>query len=120
MSYRTAPIMQGSWISGVCADIAERAALPVWVPRAGFVVFGMMHWLLAAILYFALARILRPRTRDAQRSPFTAPTSPPPPYGFGPLQDRYRNLDARLSTLEAATVRNEEELRRAFRDLERR
>jgi phage shock protein PspC (stress-responsive transcriptional regulator) len=65
MSYRSVPIMQGSWISGVCADIAERAAVPVWLPRAAFVLFGIIHWLLAAILYFALARILRPRTRDA-------------------------------------------------------
>jgi phage shock protein PspC (stress-responsive transcriptional regulator) len=116
MSYRSAPMMQGSWISGVCADIAERAAVPVWLPRAAFVLFGVMHWLLAAILYFALARIVRPRTREALRERFAPP---PPSYGVGPLQQRFRSLDERLSNLEAATVRNEAALRRAFRDLER-
>jgi len=116
MSYRSAPIMQGSWISGVCADIAERAAVPVWLPRAAFVVFGIIHWLLAAILYFALARIMRPRTRSEVRDRFAPP---PPSYGVGPLQQRFRSLDERLSNLEAATVRNETELRRAFWELER-
>jgi phage shock protein PspC (stress-responsive transcriptional regulator) len=115
MSYRTEPVMRDAWISGVCADIAARAAVPVWLPRAAFVLFGMLHWLLAAILYVALARIMRPRMMACR-----ARYAPPPPsYGFGSAQERFRNLDERLSNLEAATVRNESELRRAFRDLER-
>ncbi len=116
MSTRSAPIMQGSWISGVCADIAERAAVPVWLPRVAFVLFGVMHWLLAAILYFALSRILHPRMRAGLRERWAPP---PPSIGMGPLQQRFRTLDERLCNLEAATVRNEAELRRAFRDLER-
>ncbi len=120
MFYRSAPIMPDRWVSGVCADIAARAAVPVWLPRAAFVIFGIMHWLLAAILYFALCRILHPRVVARVRERFTAPPPPPPPgYGFATAQERFRNLDERLSNLEAATVRSESELRRAFRDLER-
>jgi phage shock protein PspC (stress-responsive transcriptional regulator) len=111
--------MQDRWISGVCADIAARAAVPVWLPRAAFVIFGIMHWLLAAILYFALSRILHPHMAGRVRERFTSPPPPPPGYGFATAQERFRSLDERLANLEAATVRNESELRRAFRDLER-
>jgi len=119
MSYRSASIMQDRWICGVCADIAARAAVPVWLPRAAFVIFGLMHWLLAAILYFALSRILHPRVAARVRERFTVPPPAAASYGFATAQERFRNLDERLSNLEAATLRSESELRRAFRDLER-
>jgi phage shock protein PspC (stress-responsive transcriptional regulator) len=111
---------QDRWVSGVCADIAARAAVPVWLPRAAFVIFGLMHWLLAAILYFALSRILYPHVVARVRARFTAPPSPPAGQVFATAQERFRNLDERLANLEAATLRSESELRRAFRDLERR
>ncbi len=121
MSYRTSPIIDASWVSGVCADIAERAAVPVWLPRAAFVIFGIMHWLLATILYFVLARLLHPHTRvkTPPRDRFAPPPAPSYGYGLVNVQERFRTLDERLCNLEAATIRNETELRRAFRDLER-
>jgi phage shock protein PspC (stress-responsive transcriptional regulator) len=119
MFYRSAPMMQDRWISGVCADIAARAAVPVWLPRVAFVIFGLMHWLLAAILYFALSRILHPRIVTRVRERFTAPPPPPAGHGFATAQERFRTLDERLANIEAATIRRESDLRRAFRDLER-
>jgi phage shock protein PspC (stress-responsive transcriptional regulator) len=105
------------WISGVCAEIAQRAAVPAWTPRAGFVIFGLLHWVLALILYFVLAHYMFRRERAAPR--FTA-AARPPEQDFSGVRERFRGLDQRLSNLEAATLRSESELRRAFRDLERR
>jgi hypothetical protein len=82
------------------------------------VIFGIAHWLLAAILYFLLARVLRPYMARRVASRCAPPPAPPPSYAFGSVQERFRTLDERLSNLEAATVHNEAELRRAFRDLE--
>jgi phage shock protein PspC (stress-responsive transcriptional regulator) len=118
MSYRATSACQDAWVSGVCADLAARASVPVWLPRAAFVIFGVMHWLLAAIVYLLLARAMRPRMGGRVR-PRHAPPSSPQSYAFDGVQARYRTLDERLSNLEAATVHNEAELRRAFRDLER-
>lgn len=108
-----------SWISGVCADLAFRAAVPVWLPRVAFVIFGMLHCVLATILYFVLAKVLCPNVRGRVFDRFAAPPAPPASYAFGAVRERFRNLDERLSNLEAATVQSEAELRRAFRDLER-
>ena len=117
MSYGSMPVGRPRWISGVCADIALRAGVPPWMPRAGFVIFGLIHWVLALILYFVLAHYMFHRPRAANR--FTA-TARPPADDFSGVRERFRGLDERLSNLEAATLRSESELRRAFRDLERR
>jgi phage shock protein PspC (stress-responsive transcriptional regulator) len=111
--------MQCAWVSGVCADLAARASVPVWLPRTAFVIFGLVHWLLAAILYFVLARAMRPYMAGRVSPRCAPPSAPPPSYGYGGVYERFRTLDERLSNLEAATVHNEAELRRAFRDLER-
>jgi phage shock protein PspC (stress-responsive transcriptional regulator) len=116
MSYGSTLRGRPRWISGVCADVAERAGVPPWMPRAGFVIFGLLHWVLALILYFVLAHYMFRRPRAAARY---RPSAPPPPE-FSGVQERFRGLDQRLSNLEAATLRSESELRRAFRDLERR
>jgi phage shock protein PspC (stress-responsive transcriptional regulator) len=119
------------WICGVCADLAERAAVPVLIPRVAFGVFLALHCVLASVLYFGLAYLLssRPCARFAGRQ---GPQSPPrfstPGFSnpasatadFATTDQRFRNLDERLSRLEAATVDSEAELRRAFRDLDRR
>jgi phage shock protein PspC (stress-responsive transcriptional regulator) len=117
MSYGSMPVGRPRWISGVCADIARRAAVPVWVPRAGFVIFGLLHWVLALILYFVLAHFMFRRARPATRG--TAPPMPRTDEFYG-VRERFRGLDDRLSNLEAATLRSDAALRRAFRDLDRR
>ncbi len=99
-------------IKGVCASIAERAGVPVWMPRAAFLIFGVLHWLLAVIAYFVLTRILC-RTRTADLMPVQ--DGPPP----SAVRDRFSALDARLAAMEASTLQQENTLRRAFRDLER-
>jgi phage shock protein PspC (stress-responsive transcriptional regulator) len=105
------------WIWGVCADLAERAAVPVWIPRVAFTVFAVLHGFLACLLYCGLAYLLCP-TSWARNGGRQAP--PPPHADFATTDQRFRNLDERLSRLEAATVNSESELRRAFRELERR
>ena len=99
-------------ISGVCAELAYRAGTAVWLPRAAFLVFGAMHWFLAIVLYVVLAKTLcaaKPRLRSPMRA------SGPEVSG---VRDRFSALDARLAELEAAALREEASLRRAFRDLE--
>ncbi len=116
MFYGSTGVRPCRWICGVCADLAERSALPVAVPRIAFAVFAVLHLFLACILYFGLAWLLGPgRTCGISR---TAPPPPRPRDDFGPVSERFRNLDQRLSRLEAATANSEAELRRAFRDLE--
>ncbi len=99
-------------IRGVCAEIAERAAVPVWMPRTAFLIFGVLHWLLALILYFGLARVMCAGSRLAEPLPPRAPAQ-------GAVYDRFAALDRRLAEMEAATVNQEAGLRRAFKDLER-
>jgi len=111
------PVFYSKVISGVCADLAERAGLPVWLPRTVFVVFAVMHWLLALILYFGLSWVIGPRPRG-MASGYAAPRPVPCPE-YGTMRSRFSALDERLTNLEAATIRSESELRRAFRDLER-
>ncbi len=97
-------------VRGVCVRIAERAGVPVWMPRLAFLIFGVLHWLLALIAYVVLARVMR------ARPPFvTTPDGPPP----SAVRDRFSALDARLAAMEASTLQQETTLRRAFRDLER-
>ncbi len=102
-----------SLLKGVCASVAERAGVPVWVPRTAFLIFGLLHWVLAVILYVVLAKMLCPAARR-----MTVHFSPPPPE-YGGVRDRFSALDARLAELEAATLQQEAGLRRKFRDLER-
>ncbi len=102
-------------ICGVCAEIAARAALPVWMPRAAFVIGGLTHAIPAIIVYLVLAR-----TMCVRRLPVSgASTRPDMGPDVGAVRDRFGTLDRRLSYLEAAALRRETALRRAFRDLER-
>jgi phage shock protein PspC (stress-responsive transcriptional regulator) len=99
-------------ISGVCADIAARAAVPVWMPRVAFLIFFALHWFVAVLLYVVLAKTMCARPPAANRVR--------PLYdGVGDVRARFNALDARLRNLEAATLQEEAALRRAFRDLER-
>jgi len=116
MSASTSAAMAGVFsrprlIRGVCADLAARAGTVVWLPRAAFVLLGLMHWFWAVVLYVVLARTL-----CAARTRFAVPVSPAPDT-VG-VRDRFGALDARLANLEAATLHDEAGLRRAFRDLE--
>jgi phage shock protein PspC (stress-responsive transcriptional regulator) len=116
MSYGSMTTRRPRWVCGVCADIADRAAVPAWMPRAAFILLGLVHFVAALILYFFLAYVLSPRRSGAAR--FAPPRQAAD--DFSGVRARFRGLDERLSNLEAATLRSEAELRRAFRDLERR
>lgn len=116
MRYTTSRFNGGRLLKGVCAEIAERAGVAVWMPRAAFVVFGLMHWFLAVILYVVLVKVMAPARRrlaDLADRPAAAATA------YGSVRDRFSALDARLADLEAASLQQEAALRRQFRDLER-
>ncbi len=102
-------------VRGVCATVAERAGVPVWVPRVALLLFAVVHWFLALLLYVVLARMLCPMARRVA-SGFAG--QPPAPDIVG-VRDRFSTLDARLAGLESATLQQETMLRRQFRDLER-
>ncbi len=101
-------------IKGVCARVADRAGVPVWMPRVAFLVFAVLHWFLALVLYIVLVKVLCPASRRMARFAQAAPA----PEMSG-VRDRFGALDARLANLEAATLQQEANLRRQFRDLER-
>jgi len=98
-------------IRGVCARIAQTAGVPVWMPRAAFVIFGLMHWLLALIAYFVMSRLMCLGRKYAAQPQPLSPTQ-------SAVRDRFSALDSRLADMEAATLQQEASLRRAFRDLE--
>lgn len=118
-------------IKGVCARLAERAGVAVWMPRAAFVIFGLLHWVVALVLYFVMARYLCPNRTGSfaprtMRSWFFTGRSRPrvvPPVarydGDDAVRQRFSALDRRLAEMEAASLAQEAGLRRAFRDLER-
>jgi phage shock protein PspC (stress-responsive transcriptional regulator) len=105
-------------ICGVCVRMATNTGLPVWVPRAAFVVLGLMHLVLAAILYVAAAAICHRCNGQA-----VAPPAPRPFYPAGgeaeTMRARFARLDARLAAMEAESLRNEAGLNREFRNLDR-
>ena len=117
-------------IKGVCARLAARAGVPVWMPRAVFVIFGLLHWLFALVLYFVMAKVMCDggRARAAARSAGSGYAGGRA-EGFSrcaagdvsrtAMQDRFSALDKRLADMEAASLAQEAGLRRAFRDLER-
>ena len=114
-AYRPAPVRGPSGLLfGVCADLAYRAGMPVWMPRTVFVVGGLMHFWLAVVIYgvFAYAKRHAIRTNGigARTVWREAPTA------ASGLRDKFGSLDRRLSDLEAATS-SEWELRRQFRDM---
>jgi len=124
MSGGATPIPQRRWrrngiMLGVCSEIAERADVPVWLPRAAFILFAIAYcWLQALIVYGILAFVVR-RLNGPRPAARFAPPPPRTPYGFDDVRERFHTLDQRLANLEACAVRSESELRRAFRDLER-
>lgn len=103
---------QTGLIKGVCARIAERAGVPVWMPRAAFLLFGVLHWLLAVIAYVVMVKLFN---RGARGGFTVVPAGPP----ASAVQNRFSALDARLAAMEATTLQQETTLRRAFQDLER-
>ncbi len=105
-------------IKGVCARIADRAGVPVWMPRTAFVIFGLLHWFFALVAYIVMSKLFCPA-----RSCAAGNSVPPNTAGFtapqNDVRNRFANLDRRLAEMEAATLQQEASLRRAFRDLER-
>ncbi len=92
-------------LAGVCAQIAERAGVPVWLPRALMLALLLLHGLVAIAIYVGLALVWREwRTTQV----------PPPPAREDPAR-RFRDLDARLAVLEREALWRETDPRRPFR-----
>ncbi len=113
MSARTYPAIEmlhrpRRLLAGVCAKLAERASVPVWLPRALFVGLLVIHTVPAILLYGGLAFFWR----DARRE-----TPPVPVRPWQSPAQRISDLEARLASLEAEALSSEAGLRRQFRDL---
>jgi phage shock protein C len=121
---------KAGWIAGVCAGIAERAAIkPFWI-RLGFALVTAVTHGFFLIAYFALAFLMKPRpgaeapasasgAQMAYRDLAQTVTSPFAAGGrqVNDLKARFAALDARLNGLEAAVLTDELSLRRKFRDI---
>ncbi len=97
VSYAYAP---RAWIGGVCANLARRTGLPVWLWRLGAVFMLLCHAFAALVIYGVLVLL---RARVAARGGDARD-------GLGPI----------LAHVENARADREERLARAIRDLERR
>ncbi len=132
-------IARGSWviydfrhsprmIGGVCAELADRSGLPVWLVRAFAVALLLMHAGVMLVVYFGMALWLRNRNgscagRSWGGTDFGAtarpePAPPPPSWDRDGLTTRFSRLDRRLADMERAALDREMGLRRAFRDLD--
>lgn len=116
---------QKGWITGVCAGIADRIGVEaIWV-RGAFVLLTLVLHVVAILLYFALAFLLKPRAGIAassspagvQRAYRDFAESAGPARSASDLKSRFAAIDARLSNLEAAVVSDEVSLRRKFKDI---
>jgi phage shock protein PspC (stress-responsive transcriptional regulator) len=117
-------------VCGVCAELAERSGLPVWMVRVGALILLVSHAALAGVIYIGLALWLRGGNgacagrswRGADFGATTARPEPPPPppaWDRDGLTTRFSRLDRRLADMERAALDREMGLRQAFRDLDR-
>ena len=103
-------------LCGVCAEIADRSTVPVWLVRTVAVLVLLMHPPLVVALYVCAALWLRGERRGTWRAR-AMPAAPS--WDRDGLTERFYRLDRRLSGMERAALDREMGLRAAFRDLER-
>ncbi len=124
----------GRMVCGVCAELAERSGLPVWLVRVLALLLLVSHPAPIGAVYIGLALWLRRGkgacarpswrgsefARDSSRD-FTpgARPEPPPAWDRDGLTARFSRLDRRLADMERAALDREMGLRRAFRNLDR-
>lgn len=108
-------------IAGVCAELADRFGLPVWLLRV-VVIFAFCdaNWT-TGICYVAVTVALRTRLIDllpARMRPSRPPWGDAPADpGYQLQRDRFSALELRLARLEAAVTSDELKLRARFRDI---
>jgi phage shock protein PspC (stress-responsive transcriptional regulator) len=88
-------------ICGVCADIADRIGIPVWLVRVAAVLLLVAHPPLTVAVYFGAAIFLR------GRAPATWRANAPPAWDRDGLGARFRRLDERLARMESAALDRE-------------
>jgi phage shock protein PspC (stress-responsive transcriptional regulator) len=98
-------------LCGVCAELADRGGLPVWLARVIAVILLLMHPPLVVALYLVAAIWMR---RERAVAPMGRPA-----WDRDGLTERFTRLDRRLEGMERAAMDREIGLRRAFRDLEK-
>ena len=83
-------------ISGVCAWMADRSAVPVWIIRVVALALTIAHAPLMVIGYFVAAFLIRREARIAGA----------PDVAAG-VPDRFAHLDRRIAEMEEAAWRAE-------------
>jgi phage shock protein PspC (stress-responsive transcriptional regulator) len=86
-------------ISGVCAWMADRSGVPVWLIRVVALLLLLAHAPLMVIGYFAGAYLIRREARMASAGWDAAPG--------GGVTDRFGHLERRMAEAEEAAWREE-------------
>jgi phage shock protein PspC (stress-responsive transcriptional regulator) len=86
-------------ISGVCAWMADRSGMPVWIIRVVALLLLLAHAPLMVLGYFVSAYLIRREARMANAVWSGAPG--------GGVTDRFAHLDRRMAEMEEAAWRDE-------------
>ena len=111
-------------VFGVCAGIAGYFGVDPLLVRF-LTVLGVVFFFMPIVFgYFLLAVLLKPQPEHLYASPdeeeFWRTVSIKPDRTLGAVRHKYRELERRISAMEACVTSREFELNRAINDLERR
>ena len=110
-------------IFGVCAGLADYMDVAAWKLRLALIVFAFFFPPGSVVIYLLAAVFLRSRPEvhvwpaDAEEDRFWRAVSGRPSETFHALRHRYRELDARLATMEHVVTSEEFRLAREIDSL---
>jgi phage shock protein C len=124
--YRLRRNTRNRCIAGVCAGLAHYFDWNANVVRCVWILATIFFFPMPIIAYAVLALVMKPARLDEpvyesrEEERFWRTFSSRPTETFSTIKHRFRALDARIAQMERAVTSSEYDLRRQFRDLERR